>query len=281
MESRCLGYSRRTTPVIDSVARRGILFENALTPAPLTLPAHSSLLTGWYPARHGVRDNANYTLANEAVTLAEVFQGNGYATAGFVATMLLSRQRGIAQGFDTFDDKFPAIAFRAGTPTVERRAEEIEKSVVQWLETNKRFPFFLFVHFYDPHVPYAPPLPWSQEYRSRPYDGEIAYVDYQLGQIVVWMQDHGLLKNTLIVVMSDHGESLWEHNEMAHGMFLYNCTLHVPLIIRLPDSVRSSDLEGARVQGAVSLVDVMPSILDLEGLPCPDVDGTSFVPIQK
>ncbi|MFH1742979.1 MAG: sulfatase-like hydrolase/transferase [bacterium] len=272
------GYENIKTPTMQALAGEGILFEDALTPVPMTLPGHSSLLTGWYPARHGVRDNANYMLDNEAVTLAEVFQENGYATAGFVAAMLLSRQRGMAQGFDTFDDEFPPMAFRAGTPTVERQAEEIGQSAIEWLTANDRFPFFLFVHFYDPHVPYDPPSPWSKEYSGHLYDGEIAYADYHAGQIIVWLQENDLLKNTLVVVTADHGESLWEHHEMAHGMFLYNCTLRVPLIVRLPDRVRSSRLEGVRVQGAVSLVDVMPSILELEDLPCPEVDGTSFVP---
>ena len=272
------GYEDVKTPTLNALANEGILFEEAITPVPLTLPAHCSLFTGWHPARHGVRDNANYMLESDALTLAEIFQENGYATAGFVATMLMSRQRGLDQGFDTFSDEFPPKAYYALVPTVERKAENIEAAVIEWLETNDRFPFFLFVHFYDPHLPYAPPSPWSKEYRHRPYVGEIAYVDYHLGQILVWMQEHDILKDTLVVVLSDHGESLWEHHEMAHGMFLYDCTLHVPLIVRLPDSVRSSHLEGARISGAVSLLDVMPSILELENLPCPELDGTSFVP---
>ncbi|HPA46591.1 MAG TPA: sulfatase-like hydrolase/transferase [bacterium] len=272
------GYPGTETLTLAALASEGILFEEAFTPVPLTLPAHSSLFTGWYPARHGVRDNANYMLTDDAVTLAEVLQQNGYATAGFVAVMLLSRQRGIAQGFDLFDDNFSASAYGAGKPNVERNAEEIGTAAINWLQTNKRSPFFLFVHFYDPHIPYTPPSPWDGDYAERPYDGEIAYVDYQLGQLIVWMQKNGLLENTLIVVMSDHGESLWEHHEMAHGMFLYNCTLHVPLIMRLPDTARTSQLEGARVKGTVNLIDVMPTILDLVELPCPEMDGVSFLP---
>ena len=272
------GYDKIETPTLDTLAKAGILFEEAITPVPLTGPAHASLLTGWHPARHGVRDNANYTLSTDARTLAEIFQANGYATAGFVATMLLSRQRGFDQGFDTFSDDFPPTTYFSMVPTPDRRAEDIGKAVIEWLEDNDRFPFFLFVHFYDPHLPYAPPSPWSTTYRQRPYDGEIAYTDYHLGQILVWMQEHGILKDTLAVVTADHGESLWEHHEMAHGIFLYDCALHVPLIVRLPDRVRPPQLEGARVRGAVNLLDIVPSILELEGIPCPDVDGTSFVP---
>ncbi len=272
------GYQYVETPTLDVLARTGFLFEEAITLVPLTVPAHASLLTGWHPARHGVRDNANYILDDDAVTLAEIFQENGYVTAGFVGTMLLSRQNGFAQGFDHFDDELPQTPFYGLWPREERRAENVAQVVSEWLESNDRFPFFLFVHFYDPHLPYTPPAPWDSTYRQRPYVGEIAYTDYHLGHILVWMQDHNLLKDTLVVLVSDHGESLWEHHEMAHGMFLYDCTLHVPLIIRLPDSTRPANLEGARVTGAVNLLDVMPTILDLEGIPSPQVDGLSLVP---
>ncbi len=272
------GFEHIETLTLDALAEEGILFEDAHTPVPLTAPAHSSLFTGWHPARHGVRDNASYTLNEEALTLAEVFQSNGYATAGFVATLLLSRQRGMAQGFDTFDDEFDSRKFVGFIPTVERTAEEIQQSTIQWLKENDRYPFFLFVHFYDPHLPYNPPSPWKEAYRDRPYAGEIAYVDYHIGQILAWMLEQGILENTLVVLVGDHGESLWEHHEMAHGMFLYDCTMHVPFILRLPDSVRTRKLSGARVNGTVTLLDVMPTILELEGIECPEVDGVSLVP---
>ncbi len=275
------GFEDVETLTLQALAEEGVLFEDAHTPVPLTTPAHSSLLTGWHPARHGVRDNASYTLNKEALTLAEIFQQNDYATAGFVATLLLSRQRGMAQGFDTFDDEFPPKSFSGFMPTVERSGEEIQQSVIDWLETNERNPFFLFVHLYDPHLPYNPPSPWKEAYRTHPYAGEIAYADYNIGKILAWMVEHDILKDTLVVLVADHGESLWEHHEMAHGMFLYESAMHVPFIIRLPDRVRSRNLSGARVQGTVTLLDVMPTILELEGIECPEVDGTSLVPCLK
>lgn len=263
------------TPVIQRLADEGILFERVSAPAPMTQPSHSSLFTGMYVGRHGVRDNFNYVLNDQAVTLAECFQQAGYETAGFVASTVMSTRTGLAQGFETYDDRFSRRDY-AIHPMVQRDGEDVRDLALKWLRNRtSQKPFFLFTHFFDPHLPYAPPPDIQEKYGQRLYDGEIVKVDRCLAAIVEELEKSSLSADTLIVVLSDHGESLNEHDEQAHGLFLYESTMHVPLIFRFPDGKG----KGMRVINVCSLIDVMPTLLELYGMPAAEGDGVSLVPL--
>jgi len=255
-----------------------VVFERALAPAPLTLPAHASLFTGNYPPRHGVRDNGGFFLGEQETTLAERLRTRGVKTGGFVGSYVLDRTWGIAQGFDTYVDNFDLSKFE--TPSladVERPANAVADRALAWLDTVKSSRFFGWVHFYDAHSPYAPPEPYRTRFADRLYVGEIAFVDAQIARIVAFLEAEHLLDRTVIVAIGDHGESLGAHGESTHGFFIYNAALHVPLIIRAPyDALRSR-----RVSDVVRSIDVMPTVLDLLGVPLPEgVDGTSLVPMM-
>jgi choline-sulfatase len=269
------GWPESATPALDRLARDGVLFERALAPAPLTLPAHASLFTGDYPPRHGVRDNGGFFLGEQDTTLAERLKARGLKTGGFVGSYVLDRTWGIAQGFDTYFDNFDLSKFE--TPSlaeVERPANEVADRALTWLDTVKSSRFFGWVHFYDPHSPYSPPEPFRTRFADRPYLGEIAFVDSQVARIVAFLEAEHLIDRTVIVIVGDHGESLGAHGESTHGFFIYNAVLHVPLVIVTPYDA----LRGRHVGGVVRSVDVMPTILDLLGLPLADtVNGQSVV----
>lgn len=267
------GYAIET-PALQRLADEGVTFETALSPVPMTQPSHTSLFTGLYPGRHGVRDNVGKTLTDEAVTLAERLRGAGYQTGAVVASKVLARVTGLDQGFDSYDDRFRTEELDSASPNVERRAREVRIAAEEWLERRDRTrPFALFVHFFDPHTPHDPPPLFRERYPDRPLDGEIAFVDRNLQALIERLEGEGELERTLLVVLADHGESLDEHGEEEHGLFLYEATAHVPLIVRLPgdDAPR-----GARVDTPVSLVDVMPTLLDLLGLQPQASDGVSL-----
>jgi arylsulfatase A-like enzyme/Tfp pilus assembly protein PilF len=272
------GWPQSVTPALDRIAAEGVLFEHAAAPAPLTLPAHASLFTSMYPPVHGVRDNGGFFLDDRATTLAERLKDRGLKTGGFVGAYVLDRRWGIAQGFDTYVDNFDLSKF--DTPSlgeVERPANEVADHALDWLETVKSSRFFGWVHFYDPHSPYAPPEPYRTRFADRPYLGEIAFVDSQVGRIRAFLERERLLDRTVIVVIGDHGESLGDHGERTHGFFVYESVLHVPLMIRAP----YDGLRGRRVADLVRSVDVMPTALDLLGIPLADkVEGQSLVPLM-
>jgi choline-sulfatase len=258
------GYMSASMPHLERLAREGVVFEQAVSVAPLTLPAHSSLFTGHYPARHGVRHNASPPLADTATTLAELLGQEGFRTAGFVGSLVLDRERGLAQGFHTY------AGVRDGSPRSsagQRRADDVVDDAIRWLEAGDGR-FFLWTHFYDPHRPYDPPA--AVQSVSDPYVGEIVFVDSQIGRLMDALERRGALRDTLIVLVGDHGESLGEHGERDHGVLLYESVLHVPLIIRAPA------FRPARTPAVVRLVDVMPTILDLAGVPAPSLDGISL-----
>ncbi|MBN2327594.1 MAG: sulfatase-like hydrolase/transferase [Candidatus Omnitrophica bacterium] len=269
------------TPALKKIASEGIWFEDALTPVPLTLPAHCSLLTGLHPMRHGVRNNYNYVLSDEAVTLPELFLESGYATAGIIGSIIISRREGIGQGFDYFDDEFLPEEFQALQPSVERRAGRVIASATNWiikhLESRSLKPFFLFLHFYDPHMIYQPPAPFNILYKEQPYDGEIAYVDICINQLVEFLKDKNLYDDLLLIVAGDHGEGLLEHGEPTHGLFLYEEAVRVPLITKLPSKLPRPE-SGAPCRQSVSLLDIMPTLIDLCGLGTVETDGESFAP---
>jgi len=263
------------TPHLDRIAREGVLFEEAISQVPLTLPSHSTLFTGRYPPSHGVRHNGVYQLPSSATTLAERLREAGFETAGFVGAFVLNRGFGIEQGFDVYD-QVPVNRFREGRDQIfeaERTADEVNERVFEWLDRRKGGRFFLWVHYYDPHHPYRPPDTPGRTLAGEGYDREISYVDACFGDLVGRLRKKRLLDRALLVVAGDHGESLGEHGEETHGFFLYESTLHVPLLMRAPGLLP----EGRRVAGPVELADVAPTILDLLGLPpLEDAQGRSL-----
>jgi arylsulfatase A-like enzyme len=206
----CYANATAETPVIDALAARGIRFASTVTPAPVTLPAHTSLFTGLYPPTHGVRNNGEYRLAPDHQTLAEILQANGYETGAFVSAFILDARFGLNQGFDRYDDRVAAAtgsAFPAGTQ--ERRAAAVTDAALEWLATRESTrPFFAWVHYFDPHAPYQPPEPFAARFAGRLYDGEIAYMDTQIGGLLRGLQQAARADRTLIVVVGDHGEGL-------------------------------------------------------------------------
>ena len=258
------------TPNINRLAAGAVLFEDAMTVAPLTVPAHCSLLTGLLPPRHGVRDNAG-ALASRHETLAEVLHARGFRTAAFVSSAILHADRGLAAGFDTYDDR--RAAGRTASGGLQRPADETVEAALSWLGDRTDDPFFLWIHLYDPHAPYDPPEPFRTAYRDNPYAGEVAFADEQVGRLMGFLDARGLLDRTAVILTADHGESLQEHGEAGHGIFLYQSVVHVPLIIRAPG------LTARRVAGVTRLVDVMPTVLELVGVnrPATGLDGISLI----
>ena len=266
------------TPNIDAFASEGVLFSNAASTVPFTLPAHSSILTGLYPPGHGVRENVGYTLDPGIPTLAEVLSGGGWTTAGFVSAFVLDSRWGIGRGFDHYFDDFDLAEF--DTPnlgSVQRSGDVTIGEAVRWLDGRPRnAPFFLWLHLYDPHDPYTPPEPFKSQYPGRPYDGEVAYTDSLIGEFRRALEERGLLASSLVILTADHGEGLGDHDESSHGFFVYDTTIHVSLIVRPPVTAGG----GRVVDKAVSHVDLFPTILDAVGLAAPKaVHGQSLLPM--
>jgi choline-sulfatase len=271
----CYGYSKIDTPNLDRMARNGILFENAISQAPLTPPSHASLFTGTYPPVHKVRDTGSFVLQPENTTLAEILQQQGWETAAFVGSSVLKKSFGFAQGFAVYDDVMPQRGARAlASEYPERRAGEVVDRAVKWLGSQSGKPFFLWVHLFDPHSPYDPPPPFRERYKGRAYDGEVAYADQELGRLLSHVEKGSAPENTLIAVLSDHGESLAEHGEFTHGVFLYDSTLRIPFLINAPGVPR-----GLRVKQQARTIDLVPTVLGLLGMAVPDaVQGSSLAP---
>ena len=274
------GSDRVDTPNIDSFASDGVLFSNAASTVPFTLPAHSSILTGLYPPGHGVRENVGYTLDPGIPTLAEVLSNEGWTTAGFVSAFVLDGRWGIGRGFDHYFDDFDLSDFETpNLSSVQRSGDVTIAEAVRWLDDRPQdSPFFLWLHLYDPHDPYTPPEPFKSLYPDHPYDGEVAYTDSLIGEFRQALEDRGLLSNSLVILTADHGEGLGDHGESTHGFFLYDTTVHVSLIIRPPASA-----DGGRVvDSAVSHVDLFPTILDAVGVAAAKpVHGQSLLPMIR
>jgi choline-sulfatase len=251
------GYRGVRTPALDALARDSIVFENAYCQAPLTLPSHTTLLTGLLPSQHGVRDNVGYRLAATHPTLATVLKERGYATGAAVSSLALRRDRGLAAGFDLYDDRF-----EADSPD-ERSGVETVKRIETFADSNPGKPLFLFLHLYEPHTPHAPPEPFRTEYASHPYDGEIAAADAAVGGFLAHLKKNGLYDRAIIVFVSDHGEGLGDHGEDEHGVFLYRETIRVPLFVKLPGSRGAA----SRIRAPVGLIDVFPTIAEATGVP--------------
>jgi arylsulfatase A-like enzyme/Tfp pilus assembly protein PilF len=263
------GYQKAKTPAMDSLARRGVLFKNTVAPAPFTLPSHVSLMTGLIPPMHGVQDNGGFYLNSKIVTLAELLKSQGYNTGAFVGAFPLDSRFGLNQGFDIYDDGYPTSNNINELSMPERTAGSVADSTLTWLEKHKNSKWFAWVHFYDPHFPYQPPEPFSNSFQN-PYDGEVAYADSQLARLLEFLNKSGLEDKTLVIVTSDHGESLGEHKEETHGIFCYESTLRIPLII--------APFKPAAVDTRVRLIDVFPTILELGKMKSAGkVQGTSLV----
>jgi len=264
------GFAHAAMPHLDRLAREGVVFDQAISVAPLTLPAHCSLFTGLFPPAHGVRDNGDRPLSSEHTTLAETLRAQGFRTGAFVGSIVLDADRGLAQGFDYYrgvvDTDAPG---RAPGPPRRRRADDVVTDAIRWIDGIDGSPFFLWAHLYDPHRPYDPPEPFRSRYTD-PYIAEITFVDSQVGRVLEALDRRNLLERTIVVVTADHGESLGEHGERDHGIFVYESVLRVPLIIRSPN------VSPRRVADVVRLVDVVPTVLDLLGVPGRLVDGTSL-----
>jgi len=254
----CYGYEAARTPRLDGLARRGVVFERAYAHVPLTLPSHATLMTGVHPRGTGLHTNFQGALPDELPTLAEAFAQRGYRTAGFVAAWVLDREFGLARGFQRYED-LSGLETREDRVS-ERRGDEVVDGALAWLAEPSERPFFAWVHLFDPHDPYEPPEGFDV---GQPYDGEIAFVDHQIGRLLDGLEASGELESTFVVVLGDHGESLGEHGEATHGLFLYDATMRVPLIVAGPPPIAP----GIRVTTPVGLVDVAPTVLGLMGWP--------------
>jgi arylsulfatase A-like enzyme/Tfp pilus assembly protein PilF len=269
----CYGDASIRTPSIDQLAREGVRFTGAYTPVPITLPAHAALLTGEFPLANGMHDFSSNKLSTSSVTLAKTLHDHGYATAAFIAAAVLDSRFGLNQGFDTYFDHFNmGSGEEVQLDAIKRRGDQVVDNALAWLKAAPSRPFLLWVHLYDAHAPYRPPEPYASQYRGRPYDGEIAFADAQVGRLFAFLRQQGIYERSLIVLASDHGEGLGEHGEKTHGFFIYNSTLHVPLIVRMPKAAPRA------VPDEVSLVDVMPTVLQGLGIAVPPtVQGRSLM----
>ncbi|HEV2493507.1 MAG TPA: sulfatase-like hydrolase/transferase [Terriglobia bacterium] len=273
----CYGDPHVGTPNIDTLARAGVRFSEAYTPVPITLPAHTALFTGSFPMATGMHDFGGNKLSPEATTLAKVLHARGYSTAAFIGAAVLESRFGLNQGFDVYFDHFDVSRLdESALDLIQRRGDAVADNALAWLKQGPPQPFFLWVHFYDPHFPYTLPEPYATRYRTHPYDGEIAFADAQLGRLLAFLKQQKLFDNSLIVFAADHGEGLGEHGEKNHGFFIYNSTLHVPLVIKLPATKPS--VSSSAIASPVSLVDVMPTILQDLAIPVPaSVQGRSLL----
>ncbi len=268
----CYGNKKIKTPTIDSLAANGVLFDKAVTQAPLTLPSHASMFTGTNPNVHHVRDTGGFTLQPSSITLAKILQKHGWNTAAFVSAFVFKRDIGFDQGFSVYDDQMPG---GAGGESATRNAGVTVDHALAWLNNQASQPYFVWLHLYDAHQPYVPPpAEFQRQYPHDTYDAEIAYMDQQLGRFLKAVKQKSPPQKTLIVLLADHGESLGDHGEYQHGIFLYDSTVRIAWVMDGPGVPA-----GVRVQQQARTVDVLPTILDLVGGNGPSVvQGTSLVP---
>jgi arylsulfatase A-like enzyme/Flp pilus assembly protein TadD len=263
------------TPTLDRLAAEGLRVDTAYSHVPLTLPSHTAVMTGAWPHVNGVRDNGSFRFDGQRPTLASTLKAAGYRTGAFVGAFVLDARFGLNHGFDVYDDRYGARPAGGDLSLVERPADVVLDATVRWIASGQG-PWFAWAHLYDPHEPYAPPEPFRGRFASDPYSGEIAFTDARLGAALDELQRQGRLANTLVVVAADHGESLGEHQERTHGLFAYDATLRVPLIVWAPPAV-----EPGVLRGPAQLVDVMPTVLELIGVSLEVPNGRSLWPFAR
>jgi arylsulfatase A-like enzyme/tetratricopeptide (TPR) repeat protein len=276
------GYRAARTPHLDRLAAEGTRFASVTATAPLTLPAHASLLTGLYPPEHGVRNNGNFRLPEGLPTVATVLQARGYRTAAFVSAFVLDRRFGLARGFETYDDSLAeGGAAEAYSFDSQRAGDKTGAALVRWLEslaTSPTAPFFAWLHLYDPHEPYAPPAPFQEAFATNPYDGEIAFADQVLGTVREALIRLRLEDRVVVVVAGDHGESLGEHGEETHSMFVYEGAVQVPLVFWGPGRIPAGRVVGEPVSG----IDIAPTLVELAAAPpLPPSRARSLLPLME
>ncbi len=259
------GYARAKTRHVDRLAAEGVRFDRAFTTAPITLTAHASIFTGRYPFEHGVRNNGNFYLPQHYDTLATMLKGQGYRTAAFVSAFVLDRRYGLARGFDSYDDRMQGAQPQVVSLEAERRGDRTELALAAWLDAyaNDASPFFAWLHLYDPHEPYRPPPPFREAFTDAPYDGEIAFTDAIVADVLEKLRAHGILDRTIVAVIGDHGESLGDHGEETHSMFVYDAAIRVPFILWRPGRIAA----GRVVSDPVRVIDLAPTLLELVGAP--------------
>lgn len=275
------GFDKAHTPNFDRFASDSTVFENTVTVAPLTLPSHTSIMTGTYPVFHGVHDNEGFVVDPTLTTLAEIMSDHGYQTAAFLGAFPLHAQFNLDQGFDLYDDDFDASDHRPGEPApfgfLERSSNAVNERFLTWLGKHGERPFFAWVHYFDPHQAYQPQPPFDRQFATSPYDGEIATMDRSFGELIDGLNEMGKYENTIFVVVADHGEGLYEHEEATHATLIHDSTMHVPLLIRAGHSNSSK-----RVEAQTRTIDIAPTVLDLAGLsPHPDMQGVSLKPMLE
>ena len=269
----CYGYKDVRTPHMNRLAKDGVLFRNAVAQVPLTLPSFCSIMTGTYPMYHGVRDFSYGSLRQDKTTLAELLKGSGYATGAFIGAFVLDARFGLDQGFDHYDGRFNLKKYGGVDPgTIQRRGDRVATRAIEWMGQNRDRGFFAWIHLYDPHHPYTPPEPYRSRYMD-PYTGEIAYTDSLVGRILAFLDENDLYDNTLIVFTSDHGESLGEHQEQNHGFFIYDTTLKVPLLMKLPEANGRAQVVDTQVRS----IDILPTVLQYLSVDAPkEIQGVGL-----
>ena len=275
----CYGHAGAATPNLDRLADEGVRFADAVSCVPITLPAHASILTGLNPPTHGVRNNGQFNLGAEHATLASALKARGYETAAFLSAFVLDRRYGLARGFDVYDDAVePPPGANVGGTTNERPANLVTEAALRWLRGREsKQPCFLWVHYYDPHTPYTPPGRFAATFSQSPYDGEIAFMDEQVGRLLTEIEQRLGRQRTIVIAVGDHGESLGEHGEDTHSLSIYGATQRVPLLLWAPGVIA----KGGVVDGVVaSVVDVAPTVFDLVGVDvAAPLDGASLLGI--
>ncbi len=277
----CYGYVQAETPELDDIARRGLKFTRAVTVAPITLTSHATLFTGLYPPNHGARDNGEYELGADQTTLAEIFRDTGYETAAFVSAFVLNARFGTDQGFDLYDDTIGSGArLNVGETLDYRTGSDVTDMAVKWLRDRDRTRrFFTWVHYFDPHRPYKLKGDYAERFADRQYDGEIAQMDHAIGQLVTALEQEKYLENTLIIFISDHGESLGDHQEPTHANLVYDAVMNAPFILFCPGKFTLPH----EIDDLTCITDIFPTVLRLNGIgsvgqfPCDGVDLTGGI----
>ncbi len=271
------GRGKAKTPNLDKLAEEGAYFKKCITQTPLTLPSHTTILSGTYPLYHKVRDNGGFIVPQKLTLISEILKKKGFKTAAFIAAYVLHSKWGLNQGFDFYEDSFDMSKYKSvSLSKIQKRAGEVLKEAEEWIRKNRSKHFFAWIHLYDPHTPYDPPSPYKEMYPGQPYRGEVEYTDYQLGLFFNFLKREALYNKTLIIIVADHGESLGQHKEKTHGFFLYEPTVWVPFIIRAPFKFRKKV-----ITQNVELVDVTPTILDALGFlkEQKGIQGKSLLPL--